>query len=334
MVRDGDRSPHEHGEDRRMTDLQAVVVVATYRRPDHVRTCLEHLAAQTLRPARTIVVDASPDDLTRTVVADFDAVEYRRNDHGAGTLATSRAIGIEGVDADVVAFIDDDAYAFPEWLEELLQPYVDPTVGAVGGRALNGQADEANQGLGQIGLLLPDGRLTGYFAADPGRVVDTDHMLGANMSYRLEAARRVGGVHDFYPGTCLREDADMPLRLGRAGWRIVFAPRAVVRHVAGQYAKGVRFDSRYRYYGSRNHVVLLATTLGYRDPVFRSYLATAVRTAGGDLRGAVTALKAPGWRAKSRGAAGACRRAAIGVAGTAAGLVASVRAVRVQARTP
>lgn len=315
-----------------MTDLRAVVVVATYRRPDHVRTCLEHLAAQTVKPARTIVVDASPDELTRAVVADFEGVEYRRNDHGAGTLATSRAIGIDGVDADVVAFIDDDAYAFPEWLEELLRPYDDPTVGAVGGRALNGQPDEAEEGIGQIGLLLPDGRLTGFFAADPGRVVETDHMLGANMSYRLDAARKVGGVHDFYPGTCLREDADMPLRLGRAGWRVVFAPRAVVRHVAGQYAKGVRFDSRYRYYGARNHVVLLATTLGYRAPVFRRYLGTALRAAGRDLRSAVTALKRPGWRAKLKGVAGGCRRAAIGIGGTVAGLVASVGAVRAQTR--
>lgn len=317
-----------------MTELRAVVVVATYRRPDHVRTCLEHLAAQTVKPARTIVVDASPDDLTRAVVVDFAGVEFRRNDQGAGTLATSRAIGIEGVDADIVAYIDDDAYAFPEWLEELLRPYEDPTVGAVGGRALNGQEGEADEGIGQIGLLLPDGRLTGFFAADPGRVVDTDHMLGANMSYRLDAARRIGGVHDFYPGTCLREDADMPLRLGRAGWRVVFAPRAVVRHVAGQYAKGVRFDSRYRYYGSRNHVVLLATTLGYRAPVFRRYLGTAARVAGRDLRSAVTALKRPGWRAKLKGVAGGCRRAAIGVAGTVAGLIASVRAVRIQARMP
>ena len=316
-----------------MTDLRAVVVVATYRRPDHVRTCLEHLAAQTVKPARTIVVDASPDELTRAVVAEFEGVEYRRNDRGAGTLATSRAIGIAGVDADVVAYIDDDAYAFPEWLEELLRPYDDPAIGAVGGRALNGQPGEADEGIGQIGLLLPDGRLTGYFAADPGRVVETDHMLGANMSYRLDAAREVGGVHDHYPGTCLREDADMPLRLRRAGWRVVFAPRAVVRHVAGQYAKGARFDARYRYYGSRNHVVLLATAVGHREPIFRRYLVTAMRMAGRDLRSAVAALKKPGTRAKARGFAGGLRRAAIGVAGTAAGLWASVGAVRARARS-
>jgi hypothetical protein len=113
---------------------------------------------------------------------------------------------------------------------------------------------------------------------------------------------------------------------------VVFAPRAVVRHVAGQYARGVRFDSRYRYYGARNHVVLLTTTLGYRDPIFRRYLSTAVRTAGRELRSAAAALKQPGWRAKGRGAAGGCRRAAIGIGGTAAGLVAGARAVRVQAR--
>ena len=149
----------------------ASVVIATYKRPEHIRECLAHLALQTVAPVRVIVVDASPDALTRDVVATFPGVEYRRNERGIGATATSRAIGISDVTEDVVAFIDDDAYAEPEWLEELLRPYEDDSVSAVGGRARNGQPDEEDEGIGQIGLLLPDGRLTGFFAADPGRDV-------------------------------------------------------------------------------------------------------------------------------------------------------------------
>ena len=161
-----------------MTDLRAVVVVATYRRPDHVRTCLEHLVAQTLKPARIVVVDASPNDQTREVVERHLGVEYRRNDLGIGHTAASRAIGAEGADEDIIVFIDDDAYADPDWLESLTEPYKDRDVAAVGGRARNGQPDEEQDGIGQIGLLLPDGSLTGYFAAAPPRMVDVDHMLG------------------------------------------------------------------------------------------------------------------------------------------------------------
>ncbi len=307
--------------------ITASVVVATYQRPAHVQTCLEHLMAQTVRPTRIIVVDGSPGPETREVVARFPDVEYRRNDRGVGTLATSRAIGLADVLDEVVAYVDDDAYARPDWLEQLLLPYADPEVGAVGGRADNGREGEEQEGIGSIGLLLPDGRLTGFFAADPGRVVDTDHMIGANMSYRTRVARRLGGVRDFYPGTCLREDADMPLRIRRSGLRVVYAPDAVVRHVAGDYPKGQRFDRRYRFYGARNHVVLLSTALGWRDPHVRRY----ARTVGSNIlresgRGIAALWRVRAPKAKATAVTGGFGRAAIEATGTAAGIIAAVKA--------
>lgn len=312
----------------------ASVVVITYRRPDYVRTCLQHLATQTTRPARVIVVDGSPDNATRDVVREFPEVEYRRNDRGVGTMATSRAIGIIDMDEDVVAFVDDDAFAEPMWLEKLLEPYADPHVVAVGGRALNGRPGEADEGIGEIGLLLPDGRLTGFFAADPGAVIEVDHMLGANMSYRLDAIRSVGGIRDLYPGTCLREDSDMALRLRRIGGRIVYTPYAVVEHVGGTYARGRRFDSRYRYFGARNHVVLLATTLGWRDPHVRRYARTAMRSMLDDAVGGLRSARSrTGLTARVTGLAGGVRRSAIGLFGTGAGFISALRAQSVIKKT-
>ncbi|MFC5791199.1 glycosyltransferase family 2 protein [Agromyces tardus] len=319
-----------------MTQPTASVVIATYRRPDHVRECLEHLARQTVAPVRVIVVDASPDDQTREVVAAFPGVEYRRNDRGIGTTATSRGIGVSDVHEDVVAFIDDDAYAEPRWLERLLLPYADERVAAVGGRALNDRPGEEREGIGEIGLLLPDGRLTGYFAADPGRDVEVDHLLGANMSVRMSAVRELGGIRDFYPGTCLREETDIALRMRRAGMKIVYTPTAVVRHVAGTYARGRRFDTRYRYYGARNHVVLLATTLGFDDPHLRRYLGGMVTRAGRDVVRGLRSVRDPkrqGLRSKARGAVGGVRRASIDLVGTASGVIASVGAASRLRRT-
>lgn len=299
----------------------AVVVVATYRRPEHVRTCLEHLQAQTVLPRRIVVVDASPDDLTAAVVADFDGVEYRRNDLGVGTLAASRAIGSHDATEDVVAFIDDDAYAEPDWLARILDAYDLPDVGAVGGRARMNREGEEDEGVELIGRFLPNGRLTGNFAADPGRIVDADHMLGANMTVRTDVLRSFGGIHDYYPGTCLREDSDLSLRVRTAGYRIRYAPDAVVLHVAGEYARGRRFDLRYRYYGARNHVVLLRTTLGWRDPHLTRYLASTIpalgRTVAEGLQG--TSMRR-GLMARLRGAAGGLVRAATDAAGTVVGI--------------
>ena len=225
--------------------------------------------------------------------------------------------------ADVVAFIDDDAYAEPNWLEELLRPYDDPHVAGVGGRASNGIPGEEAEGWDAIGKLLPDGTLTGNFAANPGRDVPVDHFLGANMSLRMSAVQAVGGIQDYYPGTCLREESEIALRLRLAGYEMIYKPNAAVLHVAGQYAKGRRFDARYSYYGQRNHLVLLGRVLGTRDPRFHRYLGVAVRQVGSDLLYAGRSLGRPrlmGEESIVRGVARGVTRAATGTAGIIVGL--------------
>ncbi len=310
--------------------LTAAVAIITFCRPDFVRTCLEHLAAQTRPADETLVIDASPDTRTREVVRDFPSVRYLHSDAGPGTMATSRAMALAATECDVLAFIDDDAFADADWLEHLLLPYADPAVAAVGGRARNGQPGEEREGVDRIGQLTDNGHLLGFFAADPGHDLDVDHLLGANMSVRRNVLGALGGIRDFYPGTCLREESDMFLRIGRAGHRIVYTPSAVVTHVAAPYARGRRFDLRYLYYGYRNHVVLLGLTLGPRDAVTRRYLAGVVREdLMGALPNAITALRdrhRVGAVARLRGGAGVLVRAGIAGAGTVSGAVAAARA--------
>lgn len=258
--------------------LSVSVVVVTYGRPDHVRTCLAHLAALRTPPLEVAVVDASPDDRTTRVVRDeFPGVRYLRNELGRGTTAESRRIGFAATSGDVIAFVDDDAFAEPDWLDELVRPYADPAVVGVGGRALNGIDGEDVNGVDEIGRLLPDGRLTGNFAADPGHVIEVDHLLGANMSFRRAAIDAIGGIHGNYPGTCLCEESDISLRLTREGGTLLFAPKALVHHVAAPYGiGGKRFDRRWLYYSRRNHVVMLARVYGWGAPLLRRYVRVAI----------------------------------------------------------
>jgi GT2 family glycosyltransferase len=307
-----------------MTQAQlpsAAVVIVTLNRPEYVEQCLLHLRAQTLAPDEIVVVDQSPDDRTRRIVTTrFPEVRYVFNSEGPG-ISTSRRIGLAAVSTDIIVFIDDDAYAEPTWLAELLAPYQDERVGVVGGRAANGVEGEESQGLDAIGRFLPDGTLTGNFAADPGEVIEVDHVLGANMSYRREALLDVGGIRTGYPGTCLREETDNVFRMRAAGWRVVFAPAAKVVHVAGTYHKGRRFDLRYDYFAQRNHIVLLMRTIGVSDPRFRRYLAVALGEAGRRLSRAVSTDRADG-APTLRNRVAAIARGAVVLAGLAAGLVA------------
>ena len=308
----------------------ASVVIATYRRPEHVRACLEHLALQTVSPSRIIVVDASPDSHTREVVADV-----RRS-----RISTQRARN--RLDRDIAGDRCFGRHETTSSHSSTMMPTPSPT-GWSGfctrTRTRKSRQSEAvpamvnpvrrTRASGRSGSCCPTDGSRDTSPPIPGSESRSTISSGPNMSVRMRAVRELGGIRDFYPGTCLREETDIALRMRRAGMKIVYTPDAIVRHVAGTYARGRRFDARYRYYGARNHVVLLATTLGYRDPHLRRYvlgtLSGAARNVGAGFR-SVSDPKRHGVRSKARGVAGGVRRAVLDLVGTGAGIVASVRA--------
>ncbi len=253
----------------------ATVIIVTLNRPDCVQKCLECLYAQSPRPDQIIVVDASPDDRTRQVVAGFTsqpAPLYLRNDNGYGRMTASRNIGLLHSTGEIIAFLDDDAFAHEGWLAAILEAYETPDIGAVGGRALNNQPGEAALGVDRIGKLTANGTLEGNFAADPGRTIEVDHLMGCNMSFRRTVLAPAWGFREDYPGISgVREDSDMCLRVRSAGFRLRFAPRAVATHIGAPQAKGKRFDNRYAYYAARNHMVLLIRNFGLFSVIFFRY---------------------------------------------------------------
>jgi GT2 family glycosyltransferase len=263
-----------------MTDPTVSVAVITYERPEFVARCLDRLLAQTRPPSEIVVIDSSPGRRTEQLIGGrYPTVAYLRSDAGAGAMATARNLGYRSTRGEVLAFIDDDAFAEPEWLERLLPPYGDPTVGAVGGRQVRGQPGEITEGVDDIGRLRADGNLSGNFTADPGQIVEVDHLLGANMSFRRSVLDQIGGIRDGYAGTCVREETDLCLRVARAGYRLLYTPDAVVEHVAAPYAKGRRFDLRYAYWAQKNHLIVLIRNFGPAEPIVRTYLVTSVRQA-------------------------------------------------------
>jgi GT2 family glycosyltransferase len=247
------------------------VIIITLKRPDYVRRCLECLLAQTPLPDQIIIVDSSPDDLTKKVMADFPGVLYLRNETGFGRMTTSRNIGLKATTGEIIAFLDDDAFAHPGWLENLRATYTGSEIGAVGGRALNGVPGEATNGVDEIGQLKPYGDVTGNFAADPGKIVEVHHVMGCNMSFRREVIARLGGFREDYPGISgVCEDSDMCLRVRALGYKILFNPAACVDHVGAPQAHGKRFDFRYAYYGQHNRFVMLIRNFGLTsDKIWR-----------------------------------------------------------------
>jgi GT2 family glycosyltransferase len=139
-------------------------------------------------------------------------------------------LGLELCTSDVVAFTNDDAEPFPDWLQRMEPYYEDETIGGVGGRDFihlqdgriwEGQAD-------RIGSINWFGRLYGNHHLAYSGVVDVDVLKGVNMSCRRQLLGPLDSrlVH----GGRWHWEIDACLQVRQVSKRLVFDPCICVDH--------------------------------------------------------------------------------------------------------
>jgi N-acetylglucosaminyl-diphospho-decaprenol L-rhamnosyltransferase len=102
-------------------------------------------------------------------------------------------------------------------------------------RRFPSMVDAAGHGL--LGIFAPDNRFTRNYqrteldVAGDG-ALDVDWVSGACFLVRREAFEQVGGFDESF--FMYLEDVDLCWRLGRAGWRVAYAPAASVVHLQGR----------------------------------------------------------------------------------------------------
>ena len=83
-------------------------------------------------PSEVVMVIDYNEELFRRAAAAFGATIVVKNVSTKG-LSGARNSGVVASSGEVVAFLDDDAFADPTWLEKLTKPLVDPLVCGTGG---------------------------------------------------------------------------------------------------------------------------------------------------------------------------------------------------------
>ena len=267
VVSSTEQQPPGDGSSNRPT---LSVCVVTYERAAFLDRCLSALEQVAGGIDDVVVVDASACK-ARPQGHDQLPLQYVWAPHLAGWMTRSRNEGLAWVTGDVIAFIDDDVVVSEGWADALRRTFRDPSVAAVAGRTLNRIPGE-DAYIQPIGRVLPDGHLTEGFATATTSTVAVQHGIGANMAFRRRVLGELGGFRDDYPGTALREDTDIFLRVGRLEQRILYAPEAAVDHLPAPHVHGARFDTRYKLYARRNHVVLLARDQGIGSRMLRRWV--------------------------------------------------------------
>ncbi|MDA3923077.1 MAG: glycosyltransferase [Kiritimatiellae bacterium] len=143
--------------------------------------------------------------------------------------AEKRNTGIEAAKGEIVAFLDDDAYPVPNWLQYAVKYFANPDVGGVGGPGETPPGDSfmAHAGGKVYANTLVSGNFRYRYVGDRVRS-NVDDYPSCNLFVRTSLLKKIGGYStDFWPG----EDTILcsNIVIGEKK-RIVYDPWAVVYH--------------------------------------------------------------------------------------------------------
>ncbi|MEV8147313.1 glycosyltransferase family 2 protein [Arthrobacter sp. NPDC080073] len=217
--------------------VSVVICCFTEARWDLLLRGIASVQSQTLRPDQLVVVVDHNEDLYRRLglyrrltgaLQGVDVVENA----GPQGLSGARNTGVKTATSDIVAFLDDDAEADPDWLARLVLLYDDPDVLAVGGRVEpvweSGRPAHFPEELDWIVGCTYKGL--------PRVAAQVRNVIGANMSFRCDVFERVGGFNSSLgrqgdrPLGCEETELCLRASMGSPGTRVVYEPAAVVRH--------------------------------------------------------------------------------------------------------
>ena len=257
------------------------VVVCSHDRLDYVRSCMDSLTRQTVGPEgfEIILVDSgsSPEiaaEMERMAGATPNARLIRLDASG---VSLARNEGARAARGQYVAYIDDDAMAAPDWVEQIQTVLAehDCRPAVLGGRVL----PEWERPLpdwwpaslrGVLSIIEYEGAGEYRTEAVPAKL----EPYGVNMVLRRDAMLEIGGFLEELGrlGLVLQSDEEVQLawKLQDAGYSAIYDSRVTVRHLI----QAKRFTAEWllaRLYWQGASTVRTRRLLGQDDLIRRDF---------------------------------------------------------------
>ena len=164
------------------------------------------------------MVDDGSTDNTASVVGRYSKVRLLSQANAGPATARNRgAIEARGA---IVLFTDDDCVPMPYWLDAMLEPFNDPAVVAAKGIYRTRQ----KRLMARFVQIEYEDRYRLMASLDSIDFVDT-----YSAAFRRDRFLEMCGYDDSFPVACA-EDIELSYRMSARGWKMKFAPAAVVCH--------------------------------------------------------------------------------------------------------
>ncbi|WP_072688125.1 glycosyltransferase family 2 protein [Rhodococcus marinonascens] len=251
-----------------LVSCSVVICAYTTERWSDLCAAADSVLKQSLPVLEVILVVDHSDELFSRADLHFAGeprVAVLRNTDAPG-LSGARNTGVRAARGDIVAFLDDDARAEPDWYRVSATHYADPDVVGVGGYATPVWPDVRP-------VWMPaefDWVVGCSYVGQPTRIAPVRNFIGCNMSLRRSVFDAVDGFNDGIgrvgrtPAGCEETELCIRIRANEPTSRLLFDPAMKVAHrVTDDRTKFRYFLSRCFHEGVSK--ALVSRLVGARD---------------------------------------------------------------------
>jgi GT2 family glycosyltransferase len=210
--------------------VKVSVVMPTKDRAELIEGALQAILANTFRDFELILVDQGRGHGAADIADRLGQTDRRVRtirDTGIGA-SRARNLGAGAGTGEIIAFIDDDCVARPDWLQGIVAAFdAQPDAGVACARVTPAPCDPRDGFIVGYAPSTTRRRLSGRM----GKLFDSG--ISANMAFRRRAFEQIGGFDEMLgPGGYFvaMEDQEATYRVLGAGYSLLQVPEAEVVH--------------------------------------------------------------------------------------------------------
>ncbi|MDD5163413.1 MAG: glycosyltransferase [Candidatus ainarchaeum sp.] len=197
--------------------MKASVIIPAYNAEKTIGQCLEALEKQAFGNFEVIVVDDGSKDKTAEIVEKFKGTKLLRQKNSGP--AAARNLGAKSAKGEIIVFTDSDCIAEKNFLDEILAPFSDKRVAGVQGKYKSRQKEDF--------AVITQEEIEHRHKKIESKLIDSIGSYAA--AYRKDVFEMMGGFDTSFPKAS-GEDTDLSYRISEAGYKMVFAEKAIVWH--------------------------------------------------------------------------------------------------------
>ena len=202
-----------------MTTRFVSVILCTYNRGEMLRECLDSILSQEYpkKEYELIVVNDGSTDNTEDILKKYEEkalCKFKWTSQKNSGLRVSRNKGIKSAKGEIICFTDDDCIADKTWIKNIVNGYESEAIGGVGGKIISHNAKNVIDKYADEKKFLTQEK---FF----------DPILGGNISHRKDVIEKTGFLDESFMSCA---DVDYGIRVRLNGFKISYAPKAIIYH--------------------------------------------------------------------------------------------------------